>query len=455
MKKSLLFVLLSALILGAVACSQPTLDTTIAPSTTSTQVPATEPAETLSPEEAALANASTGDELRALVAQYKQAKNHGALYAAALKLIEVDPLYTPGYTDAVTALLEMSKNNYAEIDRILAQGIAQGKDGPGYIGEWVTQNEPGLTMTLPTTPDSVPTDEPNTVGITSGNLANMTKVDDRWQAGLLTFQGGWVYFSALNEDRALYRTQVGGKGLQRIGDTRGSFLNVVGDWIYYSNSADSGRPYKMRLDGSESAKISEDSSEFLSVSDGWVYYCNLSDNGCLYTMRDDGSGLAKLVDTVVMSPCVAGEWVYYSAKKEGGFWRVRTDGSGNELLTDQVKGFWFILGDWIYYLADDKSTVISRMRLDGSDPAEVFRSEKPIVTFNAVGNRLLVSVSDKTNPDQILVVSADTFEVEQAVTKGTDVICTVGEDGVYFADWGDSSAWYMLDLGSGKVQKVE
>ena len=223
MKKTLLLVLLSALVFGAVACSQPAGNTTVSPPTTSTQVPATEPAETLSPEEAALANASTGDELRALVAQYKQAKNHEALYAAALKLVEVDPLYTPGYTDAVTALLEMSKTNYAEIDRILALGIAQGKDGPGYIGEWVTQNEPGLTMTLPTTPDSGSTDEPNAVGITSGNLANRTMMDERWQAGLLTSQGTWVYFAALNEDRALYRMRSAGKNSSASATRAGAF----------------------------------------------------------------------------------------------------------------------------------------------------------------------------------------------------------------------------------------
>ena len=102
-----------------------------------------------------------------------------------------------------------------------------------------------------------------------------------------------------------------------------------------------------------------------------------------------------------------------------------------------------------------KSTVIARMRLDGSDAAEVFRSERPIVTVNAAADRLFVSVSDKMTDDQILVVSLDTFTVEQAVTKGTGVICTAGEDGVYFADWGDSNAWYRLDLSSGQVEKVE
>lgn len=455
MKRSLYIIMILMLVLGAAACaspasesSAPTIVPTQQPMVEQTQQPTIEPIQQLTPEEAAIASASTADELRELVEQFKNEKSYEALYLAAIKLVGIDPPYAPGYTDAASALLEMSKSNYEEINSLLARGCQNTKNNAGYIAEWVVQNEPNLKMALPFIPDYTSSDQINTVGITSGNSSNKMKTNGVWQGGLLTTQGEWVYFSSANENFALYKMRINGENIEKLGEVSGSFLNVVGDWLYFCNQNDNNVLYKMRTDGSEKTKITDDGCEFISVSDGWIYYCNISDEGCLYKIGTDGSKRMKLTDCFVMAPYISGEWVYYYAKQEGGFWRIRTDGSGKQLLTGQQVGPYCISSEWIYYLTDKNGMVIEKMRLDGSEQTEVYQCDGKVSAMNMAGNRMIVS------GDRILIINMDTLNAEREIDTWSEAVCTAGDGWLYYADGNDGNIWYRIIMDNGETEKL-
>lgn len=289
----------------------------------------------------------------------------------------------------------------------------------------------------------------NSVGISSGNSSNSLRVDGRWQGGLLTAQGEWVYFSAVNEDLSLYKMQQGGGELQKLGDARGSFLNVIGDWLYFSNRADAGRLYKLRTDGSQLTKVADDACEYVSVAGEWIYYGNNSDQLRLYKVRTDGSGRTRLSESAAMLPYVSGEWVYYLSKQEGSFWRMQTDGSEQQLVSKQLVRAWCIADDWLYYLTDKNGMCIQRMRLDGSDPADVQAYQADNSTINLVGRRMAVALADK-----ILIISLETLETEREIDAQTEVICTVGDDWVYYVDNGRGGVWCRFNLETGASEQL-
>ena len=344
----------------------------------------------------------------------------------------------------------MSKANFEKINGLLAQGVANAKDVRG-IAEWVERNQPNLAISIPFVSDYASPDQINTVGITSGNMVNGER-----RGGQVTMQGETVYFASRNQGGVLYKTDLAGEGFEKLGDDPACFLNVVGDWIYYANQGDDNRVYKMRTDGSERTKVSDDNAEYLSVSDGWIHYSNLSDEGRLYKVRPDGSERTKLSDKFVKFPCVSGEWVYYSSKKDDGtLWKVKVDGSEEQRLPEVWAITHCISDGWVYYLTDRKGMVIDRVRPDGSEAAEVYRYDGKVSTFNVANGRLFVSVSEKeTRKDTIAIVNMETGEVEKVLDRITEVICTVGEDWLYFADWNDGDTWYKVNLDSWEIEKL-
>lgn len=467
MKKSLCILIIVMALLGVVSCKTPSTESP-APTVIPTQQPITEPAlqplandsqitNVATAEESQIANATTSEELRGLVEQFRSGKNYNALYLAAVKLVEIDPEYAPGYTDAAWALLELSKSNYDEINRLLEQGCKNAADNAEYISEWVMQNEPNLLMKLPFISDLTSVDEINTVGITSGNSFNKIKINNiwqGWQGGLLTSQGEWVYFSSQNENFALYKMRSNGENIERLGEDSGSFLNIIGDWLYFCNLSDDGKLYKMRTDGSEKTKITDDSCEFISVADGWIYYCNTIEDGCLFKVRTDGSDRIQLNDTVVMTPYVSDGWVYYYAKKEGGFWRVSTDGSTQQLLSEQSVISYCLSDGWIYYLTDNSGMVIEKMLPDGSEISSVYAYDAKITSFNIYGNRIYISVRDNEGRDKIISFNMDTSLEEQEFYQVSEILCTSDGDWLYYADWNDGNIWYRINIGSGETEKL-
>ena len=277
--KRILYLVMALVLMVLAACAAPTVETPGATVTVSVSAEASVSATV----EDTIAAASA-DELREMIAQYKGEGDYELLYAAASRLIELDPSDTDAYLIASDALLAMSQANCAEINRLMAQGIENAQDAQDVVW-WVKEHQSDLSITLPFMPDYDSPDDINTEGITTGNLSNAMKIGGSWKAGLLTSQGDWTYLSRPDEAYAIYKMRADGSEYQRIGEDTGSSLNVIGDWLYYINLSDGSKIYKMRTDGSMKAKLSDDACEFLSIAGDWMYYNSLSDGGCLYKVK--------------------------------------------------------------------------------------------------------------------------------------------------------------------------
>ncbi len=249
----------------------------------------------------------TADGLRAQIEQFEREGNYMAAYEAALELTELDPSDAEAYIAAAWALSELSKANYAEIDRLFAVA-AEKTDDLRALSAWAEQNQPEVSIAIPFAPDYSSADNINVEGISTGNMTNAAKYRDNWwQGGLLTWQGDWVYMARPDEDFAIYKVRSDGSDFQRLGEAFGSSLNVVGDWIFYLNIQDS-RPYKMRTDGSMNTEICDEECSFLSVSGDFMYY----GGDRLYRIRTYGSEKVALTEGLTIFSCVSGDWVYYA-----------------------------------------------------------------------------------------------------------------------------------------------
>ncbi len=449
-RKILILLLIFATAVTAISCDR------IKPSLFPTDEPTGAAAE--DPIQTEIDAADTAEKLRALFEAYQKDKNYEAAYRAAKKLTQLDPSDIKACTDAADALLALTKTNYARIDQLLQQGCENAaEEDAESIVLWAEENDPHLLLSLPFTPDYKPGDPLNTDGISSGNLSNALKINGDWRGGFMTEQAGWVYFSRIDENLALYKMRANGESLTKIGNERGYSVNVVGDWIYYINLADSDRPYKIRTDGSQKTRLSDETCGFLTVSDDWIYY----DSATLCRMRTDGSELVKLTELTAIFPCAAEGFVYYSEKSmEGGLYQMSADGMTKKKLVPGFIQTYCVSGDWVYYLDSANLNAIRRVGTDGSGDTEVFRDERRIASFNITGGTLIVSVGKAAEDDGILIgsalleVDAETGEIRQEYDEQTDPVL-VADGWFYYTEYREGMTWHGVDPATDSTIIVE
>ena len=387
-------------------------------------------------------------ELRAQLAQHKVEKNYKLVYEDALKIIELDSEDTSIYLEAVSALMEMNKANYAEIDRLLLLG-AEKTNGVQALAAWATENQPNISLVIQFASDYSAEEQINFTGTTTGNLTNAAKYSDNWwQGGLLAWQGDWVYFAQPNEDFAIYKVRSDNSGLQRVGDSQGHSLNVTGDWIYYLNFIDGDKPYKMRTDGSMNTKILDDVCGFLSVSGDWIYYG--ADR--LYKAKNNGSEKTALTETLPIFPCVVGDWVYYSEKSEaGGLWRVSIAGGAQQQVAPGFVQTYSIVDDWVYYVDQNQWNNLWRVKTNGTDWEAVFQYDSRIASFNVSEDTIYLSLDVKDEHDgfavgsSFLALDRETLEKKWSIDADTEPLCIGPEGKVYFFKFSEGMRWYSAD----------
>lgn len=423
------------------------------------------------------AAAPTAGELRELIAQYKADEDYEAVYEAAEKLIELEPSDTDAYLIAVDALSNLSKQQYDEINRLVAQG-AEKAENFRPIADWIAENQPEYIVEMPFFSDFASADEINTDGITTGNMTNCAKYKNYggwWLGGLLTWQGDYVYLSRPDEDFAIYKMRFDGSGYAKIDDNHGSCLNVIGDWIYFVNHDDGNKPYKMRTDGSMKLNITDDECGFLSAEGDYVYYHNGSADGGLYKVRVDGSEKRELVKNTVMFCCVADGYVYYAEKRESSpLYRIPIDGGTPSVVIDSglqsyaVKGAdgtvdnvemtadmvqnYCVEGGYVYYFDAANHNSVRRVRTDGTGN-ELFRPfDYRIAALNVANGQLVCSLwYDKGYEEdgfcvgeEIVKVDANTLERQGSVEADTEPVCTGPDGWIYYMKFGENLAWYAL-----------
>lgn len=392
-----------------------------------------------------------------MLAQYKSEGDHELVYQAALRLSELEPENATAYIDAAEALLQITKVNYDEINRLMALGCERAKGDARSIVEWAESNQPSLSIQVPFVPDYTSVEEINTEGTTTGNLTNAAKYGGEWRGGLLTWQGDWVYLARPDEKFAMYKLRADGSGYQRLGKDCGSSLNVIGDWLYYVNISDGGKPYKMRTDGSMRTKISNDCCGFLSVSGDWIYY----DGDGIYKIRTDGSQRTKLNHETSIFSCVSGEWVYYQPKSvDGGLWRLPVGGGKPRRV---AKGFiqtYCVVDDWVYFVDFNKRNGIQRVHTDGTGLQMLVPLDSPITTLNVINGTIVFSFNVLQEEDGFLIsreiVMLDIVSLEKKlhIDADTEPICGGPGGWVYFLKYADGLAWYAVDQ-KGIIRKIE
>jgi len=387
-------------------------------------------------------------DLRTQLAQHKVEKNYKLVYEDALKIIELDSEDTSIYLEAVSALIEMNKANYAEIDRLLLLG-AEKTQGVQALAAWAKDNQPNISLVIPFAADYSAEEQINFTGTTAGNLTNAAKyADNWWQGGLLAWQGDWVYFAQPTEEFAIYKVRTDNSDLQRVGDSHGHSLNVTGDWIYYLNFIDGDKPYKMRTDGSMNTKILDDTCGFLSVSGDWLYYG--ADR--LYKARNNGSEKTALTETLPIFPCVVGDWVYYSEKSEaGGLWRVSTVGGAPQQIVPGFVQTYCIMDNWVYYVDQNKWNDLLRVKPDGTDWEAVFQYDSRIASFNVSEDTIYLSLEVIEEHDgfaagsRIVALDRETLEKKWSIDADTEPLCIGPEGKVYFFKLSEGMHWYSAN----------
>jgi hypothetical protein len=450
--KKLLLVAMAIIFVLTSACTASTVSETASPESVT---PASASPVPITAQDAIAA--ASADELRAMIEQYRTEGETELLYAAALRLTQLEPTDTDAYTAAAAALLAMARADVEQANTLIQQG-AENADAQ-VIVQWAESNPVDFMIEPPFAPDYTTEGEINTEGITAGNMTNAFKQNDGWYGGLLTSQGDWVYLSLMDGDLAICKMRADGSEYQRVGDASGTCLNVVGDWLYYINNSDGSKPYKIRTDGSMKTKINDDDSLFLSVSGEWMYYSNYSDGGCLYKVKTDGSESAKLTDEMVIFPCVAGDWVYYCEKKleNGGFCRVSVDGGKPQTVVSASLRNYCVEGGWVYYNSED---TIWRVHADGSGEEVFYQCDETITAFNIAAGMLYLSAGLKVENDgyvignRIISIDMESMEAKQQIDFNTEPVC-IGPDGwIYFMDDNEGLAWYSMNPESGEVKKI-
>ncbi len=444
--KATMFILILLMMLMIAGCGAPAelpkLDTEPAATAALSPVPDTD--------KALVEAASSAEDLRGLISRFTDEGNNKAKYLAAMKLIELDPSATDAYLDASTALYLMSEENMMEINRLLALGLEDAQNSEQLV-EWAQRHQPDFAINIPFASDYASDSEINTTGITTGNLSNAGKYGGVWHGGLLTWQGNWVYLSYPGEDFAVYKVRADGTGRVRVGDIRGSSLNVMDDWLYYISAEDS-KPWRARTDGSKAERLVEDICSFLSVEGGFMYYDNGSDNGCLYRNSFGCGGELKLSDMTAMLPCVAEGWVYYCPKAEdGGLWRVPAEGGSAQQL---AKGFiqcYAVTGGWIYYLDGGDTRTVRRVRTDGTGDEAFVSSDNDITTLNAADGRLVIAFTKTYEEDGFIIsgglAAYDLATKQQLFSRecATEPVCLGRGGRTYLFSFGENMKWFSFE----------
>ncbi len=398
--------------------------------------------------------AATADELNALIKLYQSAGDFDGVYRAALKLTELEPDNASAYLTAASALLALNEQNEHEMKRILALGLTNAPDSAEAITSWQDENGLGAVAKTNFVHDYADVSQINTEGITPGNLTNAMKLNGFWIGGLVTSQAGWVYFSRVDKDYALYKMRADGSELQALSNVRATSINVVGDWLYFCNFDDNKCPYRIRTNGSGLEKLADFSCSFLSVSGDWIY-CDASTEEYFHLskLKTDGSEETVLFDDAIIICCVYKDYVYFNIKSmdEGGFLRIGIDGTGKQQLLPDMLSFYCIANDRIYFVGSDNPNMVKSMNLDGSDVLDVFQTDDSVIALNIFDNYLLIAKGVSFDNDRftlsraVQIVSLDTGEVVREWGTATEPLC-VAEGLLFLTEDPETMVWTCMNL---------
>ena len=177
----------------------------------------------------------------------------------------------------------------------------------------------------------------------------------------------WIYYRETYY--YLYRVGIDGRNRQTVFGFATFHFCVSGEYIFFANSTDDGKLYRSNLDGSDLFKLGDQKvGYFIDVHDGTVFY-GTHDDGW-YSVPVNG-GTPKALNIFGSSPCYADGWIYYLGKEFWSLNKVRPDGSDNQEINPPRKQGINISGDYIYYI-DAASDNVYRVDFDGRNKELIY-----------------------------------------------------------------------------------
>ena len=308
----------------------------------------------------------------------------------------------------------------------------------------------------------------NTVGNTSGNLAN---------DGLVAQQGDWIYYVSFDgENNTLNKMKTDGSDKKTLLNGNIFNVSVVGDWIYYNcgdRNDGSGSIGRVKTDGSNiqtlcSATTYTRNGEFNVIGD-WIYYIYYStgDNQ-IKKMKTDGSAQEKLYSIGngnIYTLNVTGDWIYFSYYT-GNYpyytyiGKVKTDGSDKiaQTVAENIASLAFnVVGDWIYYSSyspKDNIDTLSKVKTDGTSHLNItsgdINGSKFGCGFNVVGDDIYYCTADG-----LYKIKTD-GSGEQKVASGNFGFINIVGDWIYYLEYTHSNGdvLYKINIDGTGNEKV-
>ena len=265
----------------------------------------------------------------------------------------------------------------------------------------------------------------NTVGNTSGNIAN---------GGRVAIQGDWVYYSF----NGLHTIKTNGSSHRRLNDDQASYINVIGDWIYYCNGSDGGKLYKVRTDGSDRQVLYHANVFYVNVVGDRIFFQNISDNQKLYAVNTDGSEPQMLYDDRVFEVIVVGDRVFYGDGGNGGVLStMKIDGSDRRILCNDIPWFIHVIDDQIYY-RQGLSGGLYTINSDGSNRQRL-NEIVGISHFNLYGDRIFFR--NGSDDFKLYVINIDGSNKQLLSDDEVMNICVVG-DRIYY----NNETWELISI---------
>ncbi len=127
-------------------------------------------------------------------------------------------------------------------------------------------------------------------------------------------------------------------------------VNIMDDVIYFRNLSDNKKLYKSNLDGTNISKIGDATALFLNAYHGKLYFCDAATYQ-LYSCDIDGSNLRLLSDHRIYYPNMVNGKIIYSDKTVGGnIFCMDLDGNNIRTICADVEAYYLnVYSDTVYF----------------------------------------------------------------------------------------------------------
>ncbi len=147
--------------------------------------------------------------------------------------------------------------------------------------------------------------------------------------------GAWLYFTAKDQESAIYRVKINGEGLDQVNNDQSMLPNVHHGIVYFINWADGGKLYSVDPDNANATyQCAYDKHiSYLNHHDGDLYFADMTVGGKPHRMNLETGEVEKLCDDRAGYFAIYDEWVYYRNSDDANrVYRVKTTGGSRSRI---------------------------------------------------------------------------------------------------------------------------